>query len=226
MVYDNIVNVLKNKEQQVKLVSLNLYINFFKKLKSEKNINIKILGILKTDNENIGGIMTNVGSIIPYLRVFNSSFGKTEDDFKKLDYTYYLSDIDSITNNSSNVFSRYIENKIKLNKDLHQMKILLSNNISSVKKFIEELTIKSDIPRYKKLQTLVETFHSITENKYKGDSYSEFIFSIIANDVINDHFNLLINGIIEDNNVENRDNETVLLNIDDIYKWIKTNKLT
>lgn len=226
MVYDNIVNILKDKEQQVKLVSLNLYINFFKKLKSEKNINIKILGILKTDNENIGGIMTNFGTIIPYLRAFNSSFGKTEDDFKKLDYTYYLSDIDSITNNSNNVFSRYIENKIKLNKDLHQMKIILSNNISSVKKFIEELTIKSYIPRYKKLQTLVETFHSITENKYKGDSYSEFIFSIIANDVINDHFNLLINGIIEDNNIQNRDNETVLLNIDDIYKWIKTNKLT
>jgi hypothetical protein len=221
MVYEKIVNILKNQEQQVKLVSLNLYINFFKKLKSEKNINIKILGLLKTDKKNIGGIMTNFGTIIPYLRQDND---KNEENFKKLDYIYYLSDIDSITNNGSDAFSKYIENKIKLNKDLHQMKILLSNNISSVKKLIEDLTIRSDIPRYKKLQTLVEIFHSITKNKYKGDFYNEFIFSIIANDVINDNFNLLINGIIEDNNIENRDNETVLLNIDDIYKWIKTNK--
>ena len=222
IVYDKIVDILKSKEQQVKLVSLNVYINFFKKKKSEKNINIKILGILKTDNKNIGGIMTNFGTIIPYLRQDND---KNEENFKKLDYIYYLSDIDSITNNGSDAFSKYIENKIKLNKDLHQIKILLSNNISSVKKSIEDLTIRSDIPRYTKLQTLVETFHSITENKYTGDFYTEFIFSIIANDIINDNFNLLINGIIEDNNIENRDNETVLLNIDDIYKWIKTNKI-
>jgi hypothetical protein len=225
MVYDNIVNILKSKEQKVKLVSLNVYINFFKKLKNEQNINIKILGILKTENENIGGIMTNFGSIVPYLRILNGQGdGIYEEPFKKLNYIYYLSDIDSITNNGRDAFSKYIENKVKLNKDLHQMKIVLSNNISLVKQFIEELTIKSDIPRYNKLQTLVEKFHSITENKYKGDSYNEFLFSIIANEVINDSLNLLINGIIEDNNIENRDNETVLLNIDDIYKWIKTNK--
>lgn len=222
MVYEKIENILKNKEEQVKLVSLNVYINFFKKLKQESNINIKILGLLKTDNINIGGIMTNFGSIVPYLRILNSDSVKYT--FDKLDYTYYLSDIDSITNNGSESYSKYIENKIKLNKDLHKMKILLSNNINSVKQFIEELNKKQDIPRYNKLQTLVQTFHSVTENKYKDNSYIEFLFSIIANEIINDNFNLLINGIIEDTNVENRDNETVLLNIDDIYQWIKTNK--
>jgi hypothetical protein len=224
-IYDKIVNYLKTQEQIPKLVSLNVYINYFKKIKREKNINIKILGLLKTNNKNIGGIMTNFGSIVPYLR--NDS--EYENDFTKLDYTYYLFDIDSITNNGYNMYSKYIENKIKLNKDLHQMKITLSNNITmpsdqSVKKFIEELTKTPNIPRYNKLQTLIKTFHSITNNKYVNNSYIEFIFSIIANDIINDNFNLLINGIIEDTNVENRDNETVLLNIDDIYKWLKTNK--
>lgn len=222
MVYDNIVNHLKTQEQKVKLVSLNVYINYFKKL---KNSNIKIKGLLKTDNKNIGGIMTNFGSIVPYLRIVNTSGQYIgEDAFDKLDYIYYLSDIDSITNNGNDTYSRYIENKIKLNKDLHKMKTLLSNNITSVKQFIEELTKKPDIPRYNKLQTLIKTFHSVTNDKYKGDSYTEFIFSIIGNEIINDNFNLLINGIIEDTNVENRDNETVLLNIDDIYKWLKTNK--
>lgn len=222
IVYNKIVNHLTNQPQQVKLVSLNVYINYFKKLKRENNINIKILGILKTNNENIGGIMTNFGSIVPYLRNLNNT--DLEGDFQKLDYIYYLSDIETLSNNKKDAYSKYIENKIKLNKDLHKMKLLLSNKISSVKTFIEELIVKPNIPRYNKLQTLIETFHSITNDEYKGNSYIEFIFSLIANEIINDTFNLLLNGIIEDTNIENRDNETVLLNIDDIYKWIKTYK--
>ena len=219
-VYENIVKYLQNQEQLPKLVSLNVYINFFKKLKYEKNINIQIKGIVKTDNKNIGGIMTNFGSIVPYLK----NQDKYEDNFDKLDYTYYLSDIDSITNNTNNTYSKYIENKIKLNKDLYNIKVLLFNNITSVKTFIEELVINTEIPRYNKLTTLIDTFHTITNNEYKNDSYIQFIFGIIANDILNDNFNLLINGIIEDTNIENRDNESVLLNIDDIYKWIKTNQ--
>ena len=221
IVYDNIVNHLKNQKQTPKLVSLNVYINSFKTIQRENNINIKILGLLKTDNKHIGGIMTNFGTIVPYLR--NSS--ESENNFTTLDYIYYLSDIDSITNNSNNQYSKYIENKIKLNKDLHQMKITLFNNIdSSYKKYIEELTIIPDISRYSKLQILITTLHNITKNTYKNDPYIEFIFGIISNEIINDNDNLLINGIIEDINLENRDNETILLNTDDIYKWIKTNK--
>ena len=226
-VIDNLEHILfKNITQ--KLVNLDQYINFFKKLKKEQNVVIKILGLLNSDNETVGGIMTNFGYIIPYLKT-TSDDDNQDERFPHLDYTYHLVDIDSIVNNQQNAYSKYTNNKIKLNKDLNKIKNVLSNNIKSnerLKTFIEKLTIKTDVIRYTKIQKLLELFHRITNDIYQEDSYIKFLFSMIANDILNDTDNLFINGIIEDNQLEQRDTESVLLNIDDIYKWLKRNKNT
>ena len=62
---------------------------------------------------------------------------------------------------------------------------------------------------------------------YTMTNHVEFLLKHIANEMILDNVeNSLLNGIVvsqnNGNEVIKRETESVLLNMDDIYKWIKT----
>jgi hypothetical protein len=221
-VYNIIFNYLGSKDI-LPFRPLNAFIEFFKLIDN----GTKIVGLLPTHNNKIGGIMTNFGYILPYAKIENEN----GYNLPYLDFIYYLTDID-YTNNSNNAYTDYINYKDNINKDLYKTKLTLSSFINKspeIKIKIEKLIKNIKIERYTKIININKIFNDIFENKFINDNYYQFIFNIISNEIINDNKeNLLINGIVvENNDIDNiikRDNESILLNIDDIYKWISTHK--
>jgi len=204
-----------------KLLSLEKYMDFVK----ETKVNMKLLGLLPAHNRNIGGIMTNFGYIIPYNKRNTTDFSLLPE----LDFVYYLKDIDSIVSKTKNPYNDFIEYKDNINKNLHLMKIKISDAIGSlpdIKLLIENLVKDKNTSRSEQIRDLLKIFNNLFNDKYINDSYYQFIFNIISNEIINDNVeNLLINGIVTSSNVvEKRDNESILLNVDDIYSWIKNHK--
>lgn len=226
-IIDNIPKIIFTElvKDDSKLLSLEKYIKFVKDPKVKQKINMKLLGLLPAHNRNIGGIMTNFGYIIPYNKRNTLDLSLLPE----LDFVYYLKDIDSIVSKTKNPYNDFIEYKDNVNKNLQLMKIKISDVIVSlqdIKLLIENLVKDKNATRSEQIKDLLKIFNNIFNNKYINDSYYQFIFNIIANEIINDNVeNLLINGIVTSSNViENHDNESILLNVDDIYTWIKNHK--
>ena len=203
-----------------KLQSLEQYIDFVK----SNPLKMKLLGLLPAHNRYIGGIMTNFGYIIPYNKKDTQDFSLLQE----LDYVYYLTDIDSIVSKTKNPYNDFIEYKNTLDKNLHEMKIKISDKIvqdQDIKILIKNLVKDTVVTRSQKINDLLKIFNNLFDN-YTNDNYYQFIFGVIANEIINDNVeNLLINGIVtSSSNIERHDNESILLNVDDIYTWIKNHK--
>lgn len=212
--------------QQDKLLTLKDYTNAYKALnkimEGVKDFKrIKIMGIVDSNIESIGGMLTNFNYILPYRK------DSKKNAYEKYDYKYYL-DVDSKlqqTDTQITPFTIYNNNYNNILDTLFNLKKLIGdkfNNNNDQKEYVEQLIKRVDISKHDKIMELLEifeTFNVPTENTT--------LLKEIANEILNDNKEkLILNNIITSdtfnkNEVIVRDSESVLLNIDDIRKWIK-----
>jgi len=216
--------------QQDKLLTLKDYTNAFKAInklmETVKDFkNVKILGIVDSNIDTIGGIVTNFNYIIPYKK------DSKLHSYVKFEYRYYL-DIDTKLHSIENItgnFGQYNTMIEDIHNNVFNLKKILGEKISEnqvVKDNIEKLIKRTDIPKYDKIMELLEIFESLNI-----PSNNITILKSIANEILNDNKErLILNNIITSdtfnkNDVIIRDAESILLNIDDIRKWIKKHQL-
>lgn len=193
--------------------------------KAYNSMDIGILGITKSNRDAVGGILTDFGFLVPY------KISKDDTNiFPLLNFVYYI-DVDTKLRSDTagpvlvdrSLMNDIFKTKTKIVKAFEQIK-----NGDKVKEYLLDLIKETDIPRYTKIQDIVNVFKQF--GKSKPDHYTLFILNIIANEMLLDNKeNALLNGIItnpEDKgqNIIKRDTESILLNLDDIYKWIRLYK--
>jgi hypothetical protein len=218
---------------------------FAKLIKENKLLELKdyidndlfnITGKVDTKIKNIGGAMTSFGYIIPYIKKTKETVGR---DIPELEFIYYL-DVDEeladIEPVSEGINLKYTKETSDFNTLIFKVKTIIAQKLSStnknyvdVKKYLEEIIKHKDMSRMNKIDAILFIFNQIKiVKKLETDNKKlEFIFRTIANDMLNDNIsNLLLNNIVTSNTfnrneVVKRENESVLLNIEDIYKWVK-----
>lgn len=222
--------------QNTKLLSLYNYINVFKAYNKITNQTTKIIGIVDTNIAEIGGLMSNFGNFIPYLKSSNDN----DNDIPKLDFKYYL-DLDEKLHNNNNTtfikndFEIYSSNDDKIKTNIFNLKSILGNQIYQdqyIKDNIESIIKNKTLTRNQKINDILDIFVNIPLIKQEIilDSDSTILLKTIANEMINDNIeNLVLNNIITSenfnkNDVKIRSSESILLNIDDIRRWIKNFK--
>ena len=224
--------------QNTKLLSLYNYINVFKAYNKITNQTTKIIGIVDTNITEIGGLMSNFGNFIPYLKSSNDN--DNDNDIPKLDFKYYL-DLDEKLHNNNNTtfikndFEIYSSNDDKIKTSIFNLKSILGNQIYQdqyIKDNIESIIKNKTLTRNQKINDILDIFVNIPLIKQEIilDSDSTILLKTIANEMINDNIeNLVLNNIITSenfnkNDVKIRSSESILLNIDDIRRWIKNFK--
>lgn len=216
-IVDNIAIKTLDEMGDIDLLTLNEYIKY---------ANISILGITKSNRESVGGILTDYGFLVPY---------KISDQDKNLNipllnFVYYM-DVDSHLRSDKvdtvlvdrTLMNDIFKIKTKIVKALEQI-----SNGEQVKEYLIDIIKSLEITRYDKITTIVDVFKQF--GKTTPDNYTLFILNIIANEMISDNKeNALLNGIIANpeekgENIIKRDTESILLNLDDIYRWIRLYK--
>lgn len=231
-----------------KLLNIDEYLIAMKninKILNEKNENrfIDILGVFKVKNtsetENnsnltkikIFAVLTNFGQIIPIKESFVDI-----NKFKILDFNYYDNIDEYLVNHIKDPYKSpadiYHQFILNLKNDIFKVKQILAKKLSTneeIKKYIIYKTKTPKLSRSKKIESIISLFYKIKkkENFQFDDKFLDFIFRHIANEMLNDNVeNLLLNNIVmsevfNPNEILKRDTESVLLNIDDIKKWLK-----
>lgn len=217
-------------KQKNSLLSLQNYINAFKVYNTIFFDKVEIIGIVDSNINEIGGIMTNFGSIIPYLK------NNTIHNIPTLDFKYYL-DIDEklqLQNDPvKSEFEIYNLNTDKIRVNIFNLKTTIGNEIYSnqdIKNNIENIIKNPFLPKESKINSIVDIFiqFKLIQNNLTPDSLT-FLKSI-ANEMINDNkenlilHNIITNDTFNKNDVKIRTSESILLNIDDIRQWIKNYK--
>lgn len=162
-------------------------------------------------------VMTNFGRLIPIAP------SDDQHELNVLPMKYY-EDVDDIIaanaviNNQANAYNDKIQ---LLQSEVFETKKRIAENLDSdTKVIIDTLNKQLNTTRHAKLMTLVDIFTRISL------STNTVVLQHIANEVLNDNVDqLLLNNIVTSNlydsdNVLKRDNESLLLNMDDIQKWI------
>jgi hypothetical protein len=219
-----------------KLPSLEKYIDAFKNL-NKKGLNIKINGITISNNPKIGGLLLNNGGIVPF------QLTKSIETYKepKLDFIYYLDIDEKLKGPNDNVslpYNHYIQLIQKTNNDIFTVKteivkrLQAAVNTNDIKNYLEKMIKSPGVTRSDKINNIVKIFIQLMKKKDLGkESTLYFIFQTIANEMLLDNIeNSLLNGIIINQNentddIIKRDSESILLNRDDIYKWIQKYEL-
>lgn len=217
------------------LLTIKNYVNTYKEfnylMKSIPNFKpVKILGFVDSnnDNDNIGGLITNFNYIIPFRKESGQSEVVKNLKLEKFNYRYYL-DIDTQLANSNipydSEFNNYKNNYDNINNELFNIKRIIGNKLNednNTKEYIEQLIKNTKITKQDKIIELLNIF----QNKLsQNDNIS--LLKVIANELLNDNKeNLILNNIVTTtvfnrNEAIIRDSESILLNIDDIRKWIK-----
>lgn len=219
---------------KLKLLSLNDYIKYYKKL------DIKILGITTSNKKNIGGLLTEFGYLIPFLEDKNTD-KENITEIPKLNFIYYL-DIDEnlIGNNPKinletenlkqyNIYNKHVD---KMNNDLFKTKTIIAKRIEKLKnkdqviEYIKEVITATNFTKLEKIDKIIVILLQLLKNA-EISNYLLFLLKTISNEMILDNIeNSLLNGIVvnqsKNNEIIKRETESILLNLDDIYKWIKT----
>jgi hypothetical protein len=211
------------------LLSSDSYKKILKKFNTITNQKVEILDKVKSNIKNIGGLFTNYGFFIPYrIKQDETEFNSNIKYY--IDIDEKLSDINIQTNDFTNYSNTQdiIKNKIY---DLRkQIGTYISNN-TSIKDTIEQIILQKNIDRYSKINKIFDILLTFNlNNTFQQENHFDIILKSIANEICNDNKeNLILNNIIttynfNKKNIIKHDSESVLLNIDDIYTWIKEYK--
>lgn len=197
-------------------------------METETKTSIKGATVKKQGDDIIyTSVLTNFGILVPV----KESIKKDTDDIQILDFKYYR-DIDDILYEKELVIDeqkRYNDEMKRLRQKIFEIKSELGKMLAGdeeLKNKIININVKTDMSKYNKIKELVKIFKTIV-----GERVNEFILDYIANDVINDNIeNLLLNNLVTSEvfnpkEIIIREDESVLANIDDILKWIRTYKI-
>lgn len=193
---------------------------------------IKLIGITR-DNK---AVLTSVGQMIPI-----SGINIIPDGLEKLEYPYYADVDDYLVGDKTfiSIANKYTNNIKGIKNDIYRIKTVLAKILSQkleLKDYIEKINVLS-IPRiikinyildvfmkvYKKLIDKVDLFREIDEEKIV------FIFRLIGNEMIDDNRdnlllnNLVISDVFDPREIIKREDEEILMNIDDIQRWMRIN---
>lgn len=218
-----------------RLLTINTYKIGVKQLNAifkEKSVKVRLnlLGIT-LEQGLVTSVLTSFGQLVPLKQ---TEF-VPDDDLKVLDFKYYP-DVNKAlrtqsTENEQVEYSAYIKT---LKTIMYNIKMILAKAISDsedTKEVILSIIKETNTSRSKKIDDIVSIFETmITQNEQVSEYLLDFMLREIANEVINDNVenlllnNLVVSDVFNPNEVIKRDQETVLLSIDEIKKWIKTYK--
>lgn len=222
-----ISSLLKQKDI---LLDLKTYLASVQLLKN--HINIKIIGMTNSNHTNINGLLTNFGTFIPYLISKNDNLLISKYKIPILSYKYFI-DIDEYISNKgkdeiSNEFTEYSELTDDINDDIYEIKKQLGQlfikNIS-LKSTISDIILRTNIDKGSKISEIYNLIKPFLKSK-ELSSPLHFYLKNIINDMLNDNKeNLILNNVIvhdsfNKDDIKIRESESVLLNINDINKWV------
>ena len=228
-------------EQKNKLLNLNNYINGLKYFNKISNLNVKIIGIAKSNIQDIGGLLLNFGLMIPF-QINNTKLEEEEikkRKLKKLEYKYIINidknlASDNInSNNSTNTFKTFNNNQNKLYNDIIYIKTYITKNLldENIKNNIKTIIKSKEINNGTKIEKILEILNNninFSELSLNNERLQTLLKHIINEMLLDNYENLLLNNIIVDDNnslrnndVKITDSESLLLNINDIYQWVK-----
>jgi hypothetical protein len=204
---------------------IKLYDNINTTLKTSKKFNVTGISV---DSDNfMNAVFTNFGVFIPIKK---EQFKKIEG-LNVLYFSYYPEVNEYLNRSDSEIYSneeiKYNE-KIKIQKQkIYSIKLKLANffvNNPDIKEKIENIIYSTNTNRQTKIKQIVKIFN---ENLEDSTENLDFYFDHIANEMLNDNKenlllnNLVISDIFNPNEITQRESESILLNINDIKKWIK-----
>jgi len=218
----NSLNDIETFQQNLKEIN--------KEFSKNNLIPMSVRGYTHNDSGAANALLFNVGSLIPIQESMDvpNTFTKLPFSFYK-DVDKYLQTKDTIKN-SQDLYSEKIEST-------HQEKIIvkrflakyISKNEKAVK-YIENVITKPKLSQFDKIQMLVDMFNKlfnqISQDKQPNVTLDKnFLFRVIAKEVLNEGANgNFINNIVlsnsNKNNISSRTTESILLNLEDIKKWI------
>ena len=178
--------------------------------------------------EDIVGVLTNFGQIIPVKR---EKLSDIKSKFPVLDKKYYydadlfLSKKEPLEINDAQKWNDEIN---KINKNIMTIKKILGSEISndlSIKNTILNIVKDLSISKLEKIKKIKDIFSQILLKK--NISFTDIEISDICNEVINDNIeNLLLNNVVLEqvynpNEIKHVDTESIWMNINDITNWFK-----
>lgn len=232
---------LQDLEAADRLLSVETFILGVKHLNvvfKEKHVKTRmnLLGVT-LDRGHVTSVLTSFGQLVP---VKQTEF-VPNNELKVLDFKYYPDvnkHLRNTPNTNTNEQARYSAYIKSLKTMMYSIKSLLAKEISEnedTKSLITSIIKDTTASRFKKLEDIVSIFETfVGPESFKNEDVSADVFDFmlreIANEVIHDNVenlllnNLVVSDVFNPNEVIKRDQESVLLSIDEIKKWIRTFK--
>jgi hypothetical protein len=223
---------LENEDRLLTIDSYKRGVQLLNSIFQEKSLKIRLnlIGIT-THNGLITSVLTSFGQLVPVKQTEYDPANKLQ----VLDFKYYpdvnkaLRDQSYLTiENEQAKYSAYIKT---LKNTMYNIKTTLAKEISeneATKLSIIDTIKDTKKSRFQKIEDVVLVFKTILGEQ--SDNLLDFMLREIANEVINDNVenlllnNMVISDVFNPNEIIKRDQESVLLSIDEIKKWVKTYK--
>ncbi len=217
-VLDNI-NIQKF-ENFKKFYSFNDNLEFIKKLNQLYNLNVDLLGVVKT-NEDTDAILLNYGLFLPIQKYENS-----KDLILNINYYPTLEkqvDFKAINNSS--------ENFERINTNIYDVKKNVAFNLNKkdneeLKNKIVEIIQSIKYSNITKFKIVLSELNNLYNNK---DKIFQFYLKIVVNEIVNDtiKMSILNNNVpqfksnVSSMNLLKNENEILILNYNDFLNYIK-----
>lgn len=239
------LRVVNMNELQTKLPNLEKYIIGIADINQTINKTpgqdkqIRLIGVTtrKQDDEDIiTSVLTNYGQHIPLA----PSKYTQNTTVPQLEYGYYpeIDDILFDFSNDPSLITKNADDQVRyttywngLREYIYKIKRQLGERLykdDQAKSNIQSIITDTMSNRFQKLTMIVNILRLYVSfgNTYTR-AMNDFVLSHIANEMLNDNIensilnNVIASDVFNPSEVISRDEETVLLNIDDIKRWIK-----
>lgn len=227
----------KQLVEKDKLLDIDSYIKRFERVnqmlkdKGSKNkLDIKGVSTTFINGKLMNtGLLTNFGVFIPIKKTPYDVANKVP----RVEMKYYqdvnavLKENDQERNDQVGYNQSTNQSKQLIFKIKETIAIKLVSN-ESIKGKIESIIKKVKTPRATKIKQLIPILSEMTKDvEGLAQSDLEFYLHVIANEMVNDNKeNLILNNMVTSdvfnpNEVIRREGESLLLTVDDVYKWLK-----
>jgi hypothetical protein len=199
------------------LLDLETFTDYMDKLNSCLAKELQIREIIDSDIDKVGGIVTNMYIIIPYLQ-------SDKVNSRKI----YYPGVDDLLKYETGDITKEID----IEDHINYTKTTLSNVIESLPNketvidAMKKLHKSTKYTRSEKINKLLDMFNKIKERFDESEivhswdtHYIDFIFRHIANQVINYNIYSLLNKI--DTRVIRIKDNTIIYNMNDMNKWLQ-----
>jgi hypothetical protein len=190
-------------------------------------VKINVIGISKVKDDTVNALYTSFGQFIP----ITASTTDTTSEFPVMPFKFY-SDVDEYLHSPKerehDTF-KFVESMTKIKQNVFNLKKHLANVLTDDDKNAIRNIIKE--PRAYRTKKIKGIINILKKSSVPTDvaELGDFAYWQIANEMINDNKeNLILNNLVisdtfDPNAIVKRNDESVLINIDDIKKWFKRN---